>query len=475
MIWKIAWKNIWRNPVRSFVVIISVTIGVFAGVFAIAFMNGMIAQRINAALDEEISHIQVTGKGFNLNNDPAIIIPDIDATLSTINGAGGISGIVKRTVISGMAGTASKSAGVQITGIDPEEERKIFTLDKTIMAGTGSFFTKESRFNLALIGQDLAKELNIIRFTIDSSAMADLVTEGIPDSILKKVAGMSATRFPNEKKFDKRLEEILLRKELAKYGQKIKRAAWSFRESSRLTLTFLDRDNNQVGAVFRLTGIFDTKNTIFEQGTIFVKDSDLKRLTGLDENSFHQMIIRLTDVEQTTAVTEELRNKLPGLDVTNWKELQPDLALMTDYVQEIYGFFMVIILAALAFGIVNTMLMVVLERTRELGMLTAIGMNRKKVFSMIMLESIFLSLIGGVAGMVTGWLTVLLTARNGINFAQYAEGMEALGYSAHIYPEIGTDFYIMITIMIIFTGILSSVYPALKALKLNPIEAIRTE
>jgi putative ABC transport system permease protein len=92
-----------------------------------------------------------------------------------------------------------------------------------------------------------------------------------------------------------------------------------------------------------------------------------------------------------------------------------------------------------------------------------------------MLESVFLSFIGGIAGMFVGWLTVLLTAKNGINFSQYAEGMEAFGYSAHVYPEIGTDFFIMITFLIILTGILSSVYPALKALKLNPVEAIRTE
>jgi putative ABC transport system permease protein len=148
---------------------------------------------------------------------------------------------------------------------------------------------------------------------------------------------------------------------------------------------------------------------------------------------------------------------------------------MTDYIHQMYAFFMAIILAALAFGIINTMLMVVLERTKELGMLTAIGMNKRKVFSMIMLESVFLSIIGGGTGMIVGWVTVLLTARNGINFAQYAEGMEAFGYSAHVFPEISASFFIMITIMIILTGIISSIYPALKALKLDPAEAIRTD
>jgi ABC-type lipoprotein release transport system permease subunit len=77
--------------------------------------------------------------------------------------------------------------------------------------------------------------------------------------------------------------------------------------------------------------------------------------------------------------------------------------------------------------------------------------------------------------MIAAWIMVQLTATNGINFAQYAEGMEAFGYSAHIYPEISASFFVLVTILIILTGIASSVYPALKALKLDPAEAIRTE
>jgi ABC-type lipoprotein release transport system permease subunit len=475
MIWKTAWKNVWRNRVRSLVVISSITVGIFAGVFSVAFMNGMIAQRVDAAIDEEISHIQITGKDFRLNNDPAIIISPTGDVEGVIEGISGIEGYVERTIVTGMAATASKSTGVQINGIDPVREKKVFSLDKTIMKETGTFFEKESKYDLALIGHDLAKELGIIRYMIDTSVMRSLSDNKVPEITLQKLSPLSGLRFTNEKKFRSSVEKLLSAREIRKYGSLVYKEAWSYRENSRLTLTFLDKENNQVGAVFRIAGIYDLKNTMFEQAMVFIQDSVLKKLAGFDKNSCHQVIIRLNDIGQTTVLSDELETKLPDKEVMSWKELQPDLAMMTDYVHQIYGFFMGIILAALAFGIINTMLMVVLERTKELGMLTAIGMNKRRVFSMIMLESVFLSLIGGISGMIVGWLAVLLTARNGINFAQYAEGMEAFGYSAHVYPEISAGFFILVTILIIITGILSSVYPAFKALKLDPAEAIRTE
>ena len=460
---------------RSMVVITSVTIGIFAGVYSVALMNGMIAQRLDSSLNDEISEIQLTAKNFRDDNDPKLVIKNSDAVVDTIRSVPGVAAITERTLVTGMANTASKSVGVQIVGINPESEKNVFTLYKKILPGTGDYFGHDSRYNQALIGEDLAKDLNIIRFEIDSSAVARLKAEKVPESILSKLVTLEGVRFDNEKKFLKEMKALFTAKEARKYGEKIRNAAWSFRTGSRMTLTFLDRDNNQVGAVFRLTGLYDIKDNMFEKSMVFVRNKDLVRLTGLEPGSYHKIIVKLDNVDQTQQVLETLTRDFPSLDIMSWKNLQPDIAMMSDIVQQFYAIFMAIILAALAFGIVNTMLMVVLERTRELGMLTAIGMNKKRVFSMIMLESVFLSLLGGIAGMIVGYGTITLTARNGINFSQYAEGFEAMGYSSQIIPQINAGFFIIVTILIIVTGILSSIYPALKALKLNPVEAIRTE
>lgn len=456
-------------------VMISVTIGIFGGVFAVAVMNGAIEQRVDDALNNEISHIHINDPGFRDNYDIGLTIPDLEKVMEQLRETEEVEAVAPRIVISGMANTASKSAGVQILGIEPSREKKVFNLHEKTIPGTGDFFETESRHNLAYIGQDLAKELNIIRYIMDDETLANLRESGIPEETLNKLSPCAGERFQSEDDFEKEMKEVLTRKEQDEYGKMIKEESWSFSERSRMTLTFLDKDQIQTGAVFRIAGIYDIKNNMFEMSKVMVRKELLSELTGLAGNEVHQLIVRVEDMEQAKKISSTLSEKFQNLEVLGWKEIQPDLAYTTDLVQKFYAVFMVIILAALAFGIVNTMLMVVLERTKELGMLTAIGMNKKRVFSMIMLESVFLSLSGGVGGMIVSQVLIFFTSTHGIRFSQFEEGFEAIGYSSHIYPDINATFFITVTLLIIVTGILSSIYPAVKALKLDPADALRTE
>jgi len=475
MITAIAWKNVWRNKTRSLIVIAAVTIGVFAGIFSMAAINSSVVQRIDAAVNEELSHIQVNTKDFRSSADIQNIINDYPEVVAAIESTPGVTGVTGRLIIRGLASTATKSAGVEINGIDVEREKEIFTISKKLISGTGSYFETDTKFNTVFVGEKLAKELNIIRYILTPEAIASLKEESMPSDIVSKVETLQGQRFISDKKFIKAYEKILEPGEIQKYGWKIKEAAWSYREGSKIILSFLDIDNNQTGAAFRVCGIFRTNNDMFESTSLFVPIDELRQLTGMKDGAFHRAIGKLEDNDITDKATTEIRQKLTDYEVLNWKEIQPDLAMMADFMNQIYSVFMVIILAALAFGIVNTMLMAVLERTRELGMLMAIGMNRRKIFIMIMLESIFLSVVGGFAGMAVSEVVIAITGKTGINLMKYSEGMEAFGYSAHLFPTIDPQFFITTTILIVLTGIISAIYPARKALKLNPVEAIRGE
>lgn len=475
MIIEIAWKNVWRNKSRSLIVIAAVTIGVFAGVFSIAAMNSSVVQRIDAAVNEELSHIQINNKDFRSSADIQNIIEDYQSLVSVLDTTPGVLNTTGRIVIRGIASTASKSTGVEITGIDVEKEKKMFTISDKLIAGTGSYFGSVTKFNTVFIGEKLAKELNIIRYTLTQDAFLKLESEGIPSAVILKLGSLRDQKYPTDKKFSDAVDNLLTTSEKKKFSFKIKEAAWSYREGSKIILSFLDINNNQTGAAFRVSGIFRTNNDMFESISVFVPVDELRVLTGMKEGIYHRVIAKLDSDELTDEITPILKESLPGLEVLNWKEIQPELAMMSDMMQQVYAIFMAIILAALAFGIVNTMLMAVLERTREIGMLAAIGMNRRKIFSMIMLESVFLSIVGGIMGMIVSGAVIAATAKNGINLIKYSEGMEAMGYSAHLFPTIDVQFFITTTILIVLTGILSSIYPARKALKLNPVEAIRGE
>ena len=117
--------------------------------------------------------------------------------------------------------------------------------------------------------------------------------------------------------------------------------------------------------------------------------------------------------------------------------------------------------------------MSILERRRELGMLMAVGMNKTKLFSMVVIETIFLSLISGPLGLFVAYLSVEYFKVNGMDFSSVAAGLEDVGYSTIVYFDMDPEFYFGTLVMVVTTAILSSIYPAYKALQLNPVESIR--
>jgi ABC-type lipoprotein release transport system permease subunit len=475
MITRTAWRNVWRNRIRSIVVIASVTVGIFAGIFAVAVMNGAINQRLQSALEDEISHIQVTSRNFRANNDIEYTIANSREIADQIDSLPGTEAVSSHIVVMGMAATATGNAGVEINGVDPEKERSLSGLPVRLKEGTGEYLKDNQDHNYAYIGVDLAKSLHIIRYEVTAEMLSQLSDEGVPDEVVEKLSSYEGERFKNEKLFRRAVEKVLSESETDRYGSLITTGAENFRERARITLTFFDMMNHQTGGVFRIAGLYDIPNNMFEASQVFVTASTLQRLSLVPDGEAHRIYIKLKEREDTDDITSLLSEKYPELEVMSWKQLAPDLQMTEAMATMMYGFFMAIILAALAFGIVNTMLMVVLERTKELGMLAAIGMNKKKVFRMIMTESVFLSFTGGITGMILSVAIILRLSERGINFSTYQEGFEAMGYSSHIYPEIGAGFFLLTAAMIIATGVLSSIYPALRALKTNPADALRTE
>lgn len=244
---------------------------------------------------------------------------------------------------------------------------------------------------------------------------------------------------------------------------------------SKVVLTLQNLEGEMMYASFRVAGIFKTSNTMYDESTAFVRQKDIAVLISLDPSAGHEIAILLNSNEAMEVTLDHLTEKYSTLDVKSWKEIMPEVALVEQTMDIPMYIFMGVILFALLFGIINTMLMAVLERRKELGMLMAIGMNKIRVFKMIMLETVMLSLTGGLVGIVLGALITIIASRQGIDLSATGQAYESLGYDPLVYPVFKISMAVTVTIMVIFTGFLGSLYPARKALKLKPADAIRID
>jgi putative ABC transport system permease protein len=240
----------------------------------------------------------------------------------------------------------------------------------------------------------------------------------------------------------------------------------------KVVLTFQKENGDIVAGAFRVAGIYKTSNSKADEMNVFIRAEDANRL--LEESAgFHEVAVMVNDLEDVEAVADTLGSELSNLSVRSWREVSPDLGYADEMMMQMLYIIIGIILMALSFGIVNTMLMAVLERKRELGMLMSVGMNKTKVFFMIVIETVFISLVGGPIGVVMGYVTVSYFGHRGIDLSIVGKGLESFGISTTIYTSLEPAFYLNVSIMVIVAAILSSIYPARKALQLKPAEAVR--
>lgn len=242
---------------------------------------------------------------------------------------------------------------------------------------------------------------------------------------------------------------------------------------SKVVLTVQDLEGEIVAASFRVVGIYKSGNGMVDEVNAYVERSDVQRMLSIESDDYHEIAVLLNENDIAESKAAEFQKAFPNLEVKPWLDLAAGMRYMVEAGQTFSLIIVAIILIALLFSVINTMLMAVMERTKEIGMLMAIGLNRTKVFSMIMLETIFLSLIGGPLGLLVAYLFISTTGKNGIDLGAQGEAYSEMGFAAVVYPELGIETYIIITVMVLVMALIAAIYPARKALKLNPSEAIR--
>ena len=400
---KISWRNIWRNKLRSLVVIFSIVFGLLGGIIIIAMSYGLNEERMNNAVDTYLSHIQIHNNLFSEDYNIKHTINNLDAIEKAINQDERVVSYSKRIVLNGMLSNSNGSYGIQVKGIDPDEEIKVTNTYEKIIDGE---YFRSNRDNTILVGKKLADKLNL----------------------------------------------------------KLK---------SKVVITFQDENYELTSLLYRVEGIFRSGNSRYDEMNVFVKNKSItKNLPGF--NGYHEMPILLSDIELRGEVKKDLIPISSDNIIEGWDDISKELAYANEMLSAVLYIFMMIILSGLSFGVINTMLMAILERRKEIGMLMSIGMNRYKIFMMISFETIFLSLIALPFGLITSYLIVEYYSVVGIDLSVVEAGLENFGVGTRLYFKVPNEEYFYVSLMVFVISIFSSIFPSIRALKINPVEATKT-
>ncbi len=240
----------------------------------------------------------------------------------------------------------------------------------------------------------------------------------------------------------------------------------------KVQCSLIDANGGQIEVIFKVTDIYRTANALYDEINAFVLQDQLAGLLSSEE--IHEIAIGLNSSESAVSFAKDLQNDLPELEVNDWREIAPELGFADKMMDYLMSLFLLIIMFALSFGIVNTMLMAVLERKKEIGMLLSVGMNKRKVFKMIAMESLMIAGVSVPVGLGMAISSISILKKTGIDLSFLSEGLRTVGLESVLYPYLEPQYYLQITLLVVVTALLSCIYPARKALQFNPAETLRT-
>ncbi len=244
----------------------------------------------------------------------------------------------------------------------------------------------------------------------------------------------------------------------------------SLNVGDRVGLSLNTADGDVQDQTFIVKGIYTTNTYGFDSATVFLPLAKAQAITRT-ENHASTIFVLLNDTALTDSVVSALN--VSNLEIKTWRDLN---ALFVEYetmAESYIGIFYMIILAISASVIINTLIMSVYERTREIGILSAIGMRGNRIMMLFLAESSMLAIGGVLMGLVIGVLATLYFNRNGFYIGNM--GLSGIMITDTIYAKLTMDNLINLTIMTFVVTILSGLYPAVMASRMQPVAALRAE
>ena len=237
----------------------------------------------------------------------------------------------------------------------------------------------------------------------------------------------------------------------------------------QLNLLINTSDGTVDEQLFTVRGIFTTGSTNYDKGLVFLPLAKAQVFSGAG-NHASLIFVLLHDRDQADAVAAALKSQ--NYQVKTWLELNDMLVLIEDYSNIIISTLNLIVLGVTVTVIVNTLLMSVFERTREIGILTAIGMKGRQIMGLFVLEAGILAALGISVGLLIGWALVAYFGNVGIYFGDL--GVNGMLLGDRIYSFITLQDVINLTVLSFFITLIASLYPARMASRMEPVEALHS-
>ena len=239
----------------------------------------------------------------------------------------------------------------------------------------------------------------------------------------------------------------------------------------KIVVSVQDLGGDLTGEALRVGGLFRTPSSALDRGTVFMEIGEAQALFGIGE-AVSEIVVVTTAPSEIPGVQEFLEADLRDAEVRSWGELQPVLVYLVEVFDEQAAYVYLALFVAMAFGIANVLLMAVFERVREIGILMAVGMRRRQLVAMIVLESILVTLVGLLIGFASA-LGAIAACHDGIDLSRFAEGLAALGVGTRIVPVLRFEDFLVPTAVALVTAVIASAWPALRAVRLRPADAVR--
>ncbi len=487
---QLAWRNLGRNRRRTLITGLALAVGTSLCVASFGLMDGLNADIIRALTRLNLGHVQVHQSDYPRRQSIQLTIPDPGPILKQAQQIREQRGISPRVYGYGLVSHRTKSAGVQLVGVDPKSEPRVTELHKQVTAG--------EYLSVAPTPWPRSREL-----TAQERSRDEQITAAAEAAIMAEIEGLdhdggqapeakadtpgAGTIAPGAGHAVSGTSEQWTRQVAAQLAPPPQRPPQIFVGATlakilkagvgdRLYIMGQTIDGLAAETFFKIGGIFKTGTEQYDRHRIYLHIQDLQRFLNLDQR-IHEITLRGESAAMASVMSEQLKAGLGAAPVLvqTWDEIRPDIKNMLQLNDVSTGMMVVIIFIVAALGVVNTMLMAVFERTRELGMLKAIGMSSGKIVMLIVTETTLLTLMASTVGAAIGVGIDLYMMVYGVDLTSFTEGISfgGMGVAPVIHGVITLKGILVPVVTLGGMCFLAAFYPAVRAARMRPAEGMR--